>query len=61
MSQIELNPPAERECLRCGRQDVWDDSNCNWIIRREDGEKLAGNPFCVHEWDINGTHNPITR
>ena len=52
----ELKPPTERQCLRCGRRDVWDEKSGNWAIKSE-GE--AGKPFCIHEWDINGTYNPI--
>jgi hypothetical protein len=47
-------PPAERTCERCGRQDRWDDGSVNWVI---DG--AAGSAHCIHEWDINGTYNPV--
>lgn len=60
MRAVELNPPDRRECLRCGREDVWDGDICDWTIRIEDGEKLAGDPFCLHEWDITGSHAPLT-
>jgi hypothetical protein len=53
--------PTERECERCGRRDVWDDATDTWSIARIDGEKRAGNPHCLHEWDINGTFNPVQR
>lgn len=59
MDQATLNPPERRECLRCGRVDVWDGEIGDWTISTEDGEKLFGNPFCLHEWDITGTHTPI--
>ncbi|MFW6017715.1 MAG: HEWD family protein [Halapricum sp.] len=52
-------PPTERECERCGRVDVWDDERMNWTIREDDGEKLTGDPQCIHEWDINGSYNPF--
>jgi hypothetical protein len=53
-------PPTERECERCGRRDVWDDDDQNWTIATDDdGEKLAGGPHCLHEWDINGSYNPL--
>jgi hypothetical protein len=52
-------PPTERECERCGRQDVWDDEAERWSIVEADGEKRAGNPQCIHEWDINGEYNPL--
>ncbi|MFC4549155.1 MULTISPECIES: HEWD family protein [Halorussus] len=50
----ELTPPEERQCLRCGRTDVWDDDATNWTIADD-----AGDPHCIHEWDINGTYVPI--
>jgi len=52
-------PPTERECERCGRHDVWDAECENWAIATENGEKQAGNPHCLHEWDINGAYNPL--
>jgi hypothetical protein len=50
-------PPSERVCETCGRHDRWDDDTENWVI--VDGE--PGRPACVHEWDINGTYNPVDR
>jgi hypothetical protein len=47
-------PPRERACERCGRQDVWDETTENWVI-----EDAIGNPFCLHDWDINGSYNPV--
>jgi hypothetical protein len=52
-------PPKTRTCERCGREDTWDDDRSTWAIREEDGEKLAGDPQCLHEWDINGAYNPF--
>jgi hypothetical protein len=53
-------PPTERECERCGRRDVWDDDRETWAVATDDDTKLAGDPFCLHEWDINGEYNPLT-
>jgi len=53
-------PPTERICERCGRHDVWDDQRETWAIAEEDGEKAVGNPQCIHDWDINGTYNPLS-
>ncbi|WP_202932641.1 HEWD family protein [Halorussus salinus] len=53
---VELDPPSERECQRCGRRDVWDPDETTWRI---DGAARAGNPHCIHEWDINGAYRPI--
>ena len=59
MNAVQLNPPTERECTRCGRRDVWDNQDGGWVIEQVEGEPASGSPFCIHEWDINGTHNPI--
>lgn len=59
MAEVELNPPTRRTCQRCGREDVWDDETIEWRIRTDGDRKLAGNPFCLHEWDITGTHKPV--
>lgn len=53
-------PPRERICERCGRRDIWDDESENWVIDQVDGQRQVGNPNCIHEWDINGSYNPIT-
>jgi hypothetical protein len=55
----EIVPPTERECERCGRRDVWDEDAETWRIVESDGDKLTGNPHCLHEWDINGTYSPV--
>ncbi|WP_202593652.1 HEWD family protein [Halococcus sediminicola] len=46
-----LTPPAERECELCGRRDVWDADN--WHVVE------SGSQHCIHEWDINGSYNPL--
>ena len=61
MGRVRLNPPTRRECLQCGRKDAWDDEAGQWRIREVDGEKMAGDRFCLHEWDITGSHTPITQ
>lgn len=58
MSEPELSPPRERECERCGRRDVWDDDAPGWKVAAGDDER-AGKPFCIHEWDVDGTYNPF--
>ena len=58
-ADAEIVPPTERACTSCGRRDVWDEATENWVIAREDGERQAGNPHCIHEWDINGTYSPV--
>jgi hypothetical protein len=56
---VEITPPTERSCERCGREDVWNDEQGKWTIRVEDGERLVGDQHCIHEWDINGHYSPI--
>ena len=58
-ADAEIVPPTERACTSCGRRDVWDEATENWVIAREDGERQVGNPYCIHEWDINGTYSPV--
>jgi hypothetical protein len=52
-------PPTERTCERCGRQETWNAGDTTWCIVEDDGEKRIGDPYCLHEWDINGTYNPL--
>lgn len=56
---VQVKRPTARECERCGRAERWDEAAGAWQIATEDGEKLIGNPHCIHEWDINGTFNPM--
>lgn len=60
MADGTLNPPKNRRCVVCGREDEWDEDTGGWRIRVIDGERRAGNRFCLHEWDIAGTHRPVT-
>ncbi|WP_226012961.1 HEWD family protein [Halomicrobium salinisoli] len=55
----DVVPPGERICERCGRHDEWDDTRGAWTVVAEDGERQSGDPFCLHEWDINGNYSPI--
>lgn len=56
----ELNPPEERECVECGRRDVWDDETGSWVIDAQDDALVASDRYCIHVWDINGHHNPVS-
>jgi hypothetical protein len=58
---VEIEPPTRRTCERCGRTDRWDETVENWIIAEEDDERQTGNKHCIHEWDINGQYNPVSR
>lgn len=59
MTRTMLRKPTNRVCERCGRREQWDLDRETWRIVREDGEKLVGNPHCLHEWDINGSFRPF--
>lgn len=54
-----ISAPKERRCERCGRQDFWDENDDTWRIAVVNEEKQFGNAQCLHEWDINGSFNPI--
>ncbi|SDX87047.1 HEWD family protein [Halobellus clavatus] len=56
-----LKSPTERTCERCGRIEVWDESIATWRLTNEDDEsdRDVGSPYCIHEWDINGSFVPF--
>ena len=61
MGMTIVKAPRERNCERCGRRDVWDPEREAWTIATdENDERLTGKPYCLHEWDINGSFNPLT-
>jgi hypothetical protein len=51
--------PTRRKCILCDRKDEWNVKSGNWEIKIVDGELEKGEKFCMHEWDITGTHKPI--
>ena len=61
MSGARLRTPTDRTCELCGRREAWDTDAETWRVAVEDGERRAGNPFCIHEWDINGRFAPFGR
>jgi len=54
-----LRTPEERTCERCGREEYWDESERAWRIGEADGERVVGDVYCIHEWDITGEFTPI--
>lgn len=54
-----LRTPDSRTCERCGRDERWDEDDRAWRIVAEDGERIVGDPYCVHEWDITGSFSPL--
>jgi predicted ABC-type ATPase len=59
MAHGDLRRPTDRACERCGRREIWDTTAESWRIVVEDGERHAGNTYCIHEWDINGRFAPF--
>ncbi|MXV63709.1 hypothetical protein GS429_16915 [Natronorubrum sp. JWXQ-INN-674] len=57
----QVRTPTARVCERCDRAEHWDTTLEAWQLVRKDGEKQVGNPHCLHEWDINGTFNPVVQ
>jgi hypothetical protein len=56
---VTIRKPTERECEECGRREVWNDATGTWRVAVTDDDRLAGDVYCIHEWDINGTFVPI--
>ncbi|WP_144902927.1 HEWD family protein [Halobellus captivus] len=58
-----LRFPTERTCERCGRTEVWADDVGSWRLATDDADsaRAVGSPYCIHEWDINGTFVPFER
>ena len=57
--EVRLCPPTDRECTLCGRKEEWNAEDINWEAEEGEGEKKIGETFCMHEWDITGTHKSI--
>lgn len=51
---VKIRRPQTRRCLRCEREEVWDEEIGGWRI-----EGASGKVYCVHEWNITGGFNPI--
>lgn len=50
---VQIRRPEERTCESCGRVERWDDDASTWRVAE------AGETFCIHEWDINGSFVPF--
>ena len=53
-----IRAPTKRVCEQCDRRERWDDEYETWAIERTDGTLSVGDPYCLHEWDINGNFSP---
>ncbi|WP_418281980.1 HEWD family protein [Halorubrum sp. DTA98] len=51
---VTITPPTERTCELCGREERWDEDLEAWQI-----DDTAGDTYCIHEWDVNGTFLPF--
>jgi hypothetical protein len=58
---VTIRKPTERRCEACGRREVWNDATCTWRVAVEDGERVVGEVYCIHEWDINGSFVPLEK
>lgn len=54
-----VTPPARRRCVRCNRTEVWSDQQRTWVVQNPGADTDDGTPYCVHEWDITGSYNPL--
>ncbi|MDR5672609.1 HEWD family protein [Halalkaliarchaeum sp. AArc-GB] len=51
-----VRKPTLRTCEHCGRTEEWNDEVESWRVSAAPGE-----PFCIHEWDINGSFVPVDK
>jgi hypothetical protein len=59
-SMVTIDPPEQRTCERCGREEVWSDTKQTWVVAESDtDDPPTGEPHCLHEWDISGNYNPV--
>jgi hypothetical protein len=53
---VEIRVPSERSCVRCGREEYWDQEEQNWRVADDE----VGDVYCIHAWDITGEFTPVT-
>ena len=54
----KLRTPDERSCELCGRTERWHEDQGVWRVASDD-DPAVGSPYCIHEWDINGSFVPF--
>lgn len=52
---VRIRAPEERTCTECGRSERWDDDVENWRVEGD----AVGDVYCVHDWDVTGSFNPV--
>lgn len=58
---VRVDPPESRTCERCGREEAWSEEQSTWVAADPADEERLGRPHCVHDWDVTGTYNPVSR
>jgi len=53
----EIRTPDNRECVRCGRVERWDEEEGNWVVVDDE----VGDVRCIHTWDITGEFKPLQK
>ena len=57
IGRTPIRAPTNRECEVCGRAERWNDRSQAWAAVNQSDAPI-GDPYCIHEWDINGTFSP---
>lgn len=55
-----VTPPDRRVCVRCERVEAWSEQHRTWVVQSSETDTGKGTPYCVHEWDITGSYNPLS-
>lgn len=54
-----VTPPDRRVCVRCKRTETWSEQQRTWVVQSDEQDPNEGAQYCVHEWDITGSYNPL--
>lgn len=52
----QIRAPSTRTCVRCGREERYDDDANAWQV-----DDSVGDVYCIHSWDITGEFSPVKR
>ncbi|MFB6069907.1 MAG: HEWD family protein [Halanaeroarchaeum sp.] len=50
----QIRSPSRRTCVRCGREEHYDDEASAWQVAAD-----VGDVYCIHSWDITGEFTPV--